>query len=419
MPATMSSLSDVTTQPATGLVHIDALLDKGPGWNFLAPARSTLLYSFSLAGANTADSGTLYTGGTSAFNPAQQAAVVAGLARLTAITGISFQATADGNSADLHFANANIVGSATSGYASTKWNYEYDGRQNITRYAADAWVYLDNVEWAGENGSPAVGTPGFEVLLHELGHAMGLKHPFEGSVVLPDAQDDTAHTLMSYDRDGAVHSDYSPYDVAALQFLYGGDGLGGSWGWGSDGRVLTGTDGIDTVRLQGPRSAWAVARVDGELRASTLTGTPRVNELHAVERLAFDDQHLALDLHGHAGLVARTLGAVFGRDAVLQPDWVGIGLDLADRGDSAAAIMQTALQARLGAGFGSDALVQLLYTNLVGQPPSAADQAYWTGTLVDGTYTPLSLAQMAANLDLNAQNIALAGLTDHGLPYTP
>lgn len=419
MPVTMSTLSDVTTQPAAGLLHIDALLDKGPGWNFRAPARGTLLYSFSLAGANPADSGTLFTGATSAFNSAQQAAVVAGLARLSSITGISFQATADGSAADLHFANANILGSATSGYASTKWNYEYDGRQTITRYSADAWVYLDNVEWAGENTNPTVGTAGFEVLLHELGHAMGLKHPFEGAVVLPAALDDTAHTLMSYDRAGSVRSDYSPYDVAALQFLYGDDGLGGAWGWGSGGQVLTGTDGIDTVTLKGPHSDWSLARAGSGLQFNATSAAQGTELLKDVERLSFDDRHLALDLDGHAGVVARTLGAVFGRDAVKQPDWVGIGLDLADRGDSDATLMQTALQARLGSSYSHETLVQLLYTNLVGQAPSTDDQAYWVGTLAHGTYSRVSLALMAASLDLNAQNIGLTGLAEHGLPFTP
>ena len=69
----MPTVTEVTVQPASGLTHIDALLEEGPGWNWLAPARNTLLYSFSLAGAQPDDVGTVFTGGLTAFNAAQQA----------------------------------------------------------------------------------------------------------------------------------------------------------------------------------------------------------------------------------------------------------------------------------------------------------------------------------------------------------
>ena len=38
----MATLTDVTTQPHSGLNHIDALLDTGPNWNWVAPARNEL-----------------------------------------------------------------------------------------------------------------------------------------------------------------------------------------------------------------------------------------------------------------------------------------------------------------------------------------------------------------------------------------
>jgi hypothetical protein len=79
-----------------------------------------------------------------------------------------------------------------------------------------------------------------------------LKHPFHepedpaGTIVLPAAQDNTANTLMSYTDSGGPHSAYSQYDIAALNWLYGADGLGGLGVSSSTGaRYLTGTSGND------------------------------------------------------------------------------------------------------------------------------------------------------------------------------
>ena len=90
-------------------------------------------------------------------------------------------------------------------------------------------VFLD-VATVG-NLAPADGQYSALTLIHEIGHALGLKHPFShpdatGDVgegpYLPDAEDTTAWTVMSYARDAAqYHLTYSALDIAALQYLYG------------------------------------------------------------------------------------------------------------------------------------------------------------------------------------------------------
>jgi len=139
----------------------------------------------------------------------------------------------------------------------------------------------------------------------------------------------------------------------------------------------------------------------------------------SVERLVFNDRDVAFDLSGNAGSVARILGAVFGPAAVGNRAYVGIGLYYLDGGTSYAGLMELALNARLSAAPTNAEIVDLLYTNVVGTAPSSADRAYYVGLLANHVFTPVGLATLAADTDLNAAGIHLAGLASTGLEYFP
>lgn len=135
--------------------------------------------------------------------------------------------------ADLHFVATNIPGASTAGLASTLYNYSYNGSQTLTPLNAESVVYLDNVEHAGINSQPTAGRVGYEVLLHEIGHALGLAHPFDSSRPLPSSQDNTNNTVISYTRAGPYKTTFQAFDLLALDWIYGRDGLGGTWGMNS------------------------------------------------------------------------------------------------------------------------------------------------------------------------------------------
>jgi Ca2+-binding RTX toxin-like protein len=187
-------------------------------------------------------------------------------------------------------------------------------------------------------------------------------------------------------------------------------GLGGN-------DAIDGGDGIDTAGYAGPRSQYAMAKSESGFQVDGTAAGEGTDSVTNVERLEFTDGKVALDLSGNAGEVAKILGAVFGRDFVSNQGFVGIGLSFADGGMSYESLVQLALDARLGAGASNAAVVDLLYTNVVGAAPDAATRANYVGLLESHTFTQASLGVMAADFGINLANINFVGLEQSGLAY--
>ena len=197
-----------TSSPPPGYVIAD--LSSGYSWGH---APITVKYAFLDALPTYYSSSSTEAHNFSIFNLTQENAARSVLAQLSSLINVTFQETTDANS-QIAFGNAALG----SGIAA--WTY-YPYSTGTYNQAGDVWV---NNQYSF-NFSPSPGNFAYLTLLHEIGHAMGLKHSFEGTNSLPAAEDNRMFTDMSYSTDplmpGVEPQTYMLYDIAALQSLYG------------------------------------------------------------------------------------------------------------------------------------------------------------------------------------------------------
>jgi len=183
------------------------------------------------------------------------------------------------------------------------------------------------------------------------------------------------------------------------------------------GTTVWGHDGIDTVRYSGQFSAYTVTHQSADAWHLTGGSSGQASDVFkGIERVRFSDTTLALDLSGNAGTTAKILGAVFGKESVSNKNYVGIGLSFLDAGwtyDNLAGLALDAAGAKT-----NDQIVSLLWTNVIGTKPTAADKAPFI-TLLENGMTAGALAHLAADTSFNTTNINLVGLAQTGIEYMP
>jgi Ca2+-binding RTX toxin-like protein len=204
--------------PVSGNNAIDALVYSS--WKSTARTAVTLTYSFfgDFLPSNMSEDANGYL----PMNERQKQAVRDALATWSAVADITFVELTGSKRGDLEFGTNDQSVDRSAAYA-----YLPDGT------GASVALFLNNQ--AVTSARPDLGTYGFAVLIHELGHNLGLKHPGDYDATgqgaagpfLPSLVDNRDYTQMSYNHSTAFSDTRKEpitpmlYDIQAIQYLYG------------------------------------------------------------------------------------------------------------------------------------------------------------------------------------------------------
>src|SRR5262245_29347588 len=158
-----------------------------------------------------------------ALNSVQMEATRTIFATYSAVANITFQEIAETSTqhADFRLAESDKPGTAWAYYPTTRAE------------GGDAWFNNSG----GHYDNPVLGNYAYASFLHEIGHALGLKHPHEvdGSFrAMPLDKDSLEYSVMSYrsyvgqstsggytNKNGSFPQSLMMFDIAALQKMYG------------------------------------------------------------------------------------------------------------------------------------------------------------------------------------------------------
>jgi Ca2+-binding RTX toxin-like protein len=242
-------------------------LISGSSWagnNFVTGQSAFVTYSFDTIIPSYLDTSFATQGFIDSFVPfteAEKAAARIALQQWASVSGLVFMET-DSHRGDIAFGSYD--------FSLDPEVDQFDGYAFYPQVAND--LYFSE---RGEVGGDVFITHGSAadifLLLHEIGHAIGLKHPFAGDLTLNPNLDNHAQTVMSYT--GNTPDNLGTFDFQAVAHVYGGASSDGShltsWNWNATTETLTQVGRAGAEEILGTS---AIDIIDGGDGADYLSG---------------------------------------------------------------------------------------------------------------------------------------------------
>ncbi len=254
-------------------------------WNNHTGNGSPVVITYSF-GENEADYAFGRYNGYETFSAAHKSHIRAAMETWDETSGVTFVEVPDTFRGDIRFSMVNLegqvnaVGRQVSGFG----NYPFVAERLIGDGFKDAVlhnniggdIFLNANFYADSPNSISPGIRGYSIVLHEIGHTLGFKHPFEGNPKIAPSHDNGRFTVLSYDRPHST-TELGSVDLAAMKYVYGNEASSfrAFWSKGSEKLVQFGTNRKDDLagshlddRISGGKGKDKIFTFEGDDKAN-------------------------------------------------------------------------------------------------------------------------------------------------------
>jgi len=288
----------VIAKPFSGDYRIDVLIDDiNYRWNAGKALGTPVEISFSFIKSPASYASDSDKNGFKAFTVEQMAAARAIFAEISQVLNVTFKEVAE---ADIQsgIRLANNIQEKSAGYA--KLPVPASDGSTFSAGSGDLFMSTTYMDASYQKGSDA-----YKILIHEIGHAIGLNHPgnynageppsAEAGNYLATSEDSSWISIMSYNpiAQNQQGEFFATYDMLALKYLYGSRPFhtgNDTYSYGdADGqtlKIINDTGGVDTIDVSKATLAATINLTPGSLNSvgRVAAGDAAINNLS----IAFD-----------------------------------------------------------------------------------------------------------------------------------